>query len=310
MGRFLVTGGAGLIGSNLCYRLVADGHDVRILDNLASGLLKNLEGISDRVEFVEADLRDADAVQSAVDGIEYVFHQAAIPSVQASVDNPLEDQSINAAGTLSLLDASRKASVRRFVFAASCSSYGNNPVVPHREDLLPKPTCPYAVSKLSCEHYCQVFNELYGLETVCLRYFNVFGPRQNAASPYSGVISKFIKRIRAGQPPIIFGDGEQYRDFVYVDNVVQANLLACRVKKAAGGVFNIACGRGITINYLAAELNRIFDTNLDPIYEAPLSGELRFSVADISKACDVMGYRPEVPFEEGLARTVRWVLEH
>ena len=303
MARYLVTGGAGFIGSHLCHRLLSEGHAVRVLDSLWSGKRDNLpEGI----DFLEADLRDQGALARAVKDIEFIFHEAAIASVKFSVEQPLVEQEVNVVGTLRLLEAARAAGVRRLVFAASAAAYGNDPTVPKREDMRPTPASPYGLSKVAGEYYCRVYAEVYGLETVCLRYFNIFGPRQNPSSPYSGVISIFIDRMLRGEAPTIFGDGEQSRDFTYVEDVVQANLLACRAPRAAGEVYNIGCQRGITINELVKYLNTAIGTDLEPQYAEAHAGDVRLSVADIANARQALEYEPSVAFEDGLAQTVEW----
>ena len=304
MANYLVTGGAGFIGSHLCHRLVAEGHAVRVLDNLSSGKRENLpEG----VDFLEGDLRDVDALEKAVADVEFVLHKAAIASVQVSVEQPLLEQEVNLVGTLRLLEAVRAAGVRRLVFAASAAAYGMDPEVPKREDMRPTPASPYGLSKVAGEYYCRIYSEVFGLETVCLRYFNIFGPRQDPKSPYSGVISIFLDCMLRGEAPTIFGDGGQSRDFTYVDNVVEANLLACRAPQAAGEIYNIGCAREISVNDLVRHLNRVLGTQLEPRYAAARGGDVRVSVADISRARAGLGYEPRVDFETGLAHTVDWM---
>lgn len=305
MANFLVTGGAGFIGSHLCRRLAAEGHAVRVLDDLSTGKRENLEGVG--VDFREGDLRDAQLLAAVVRGVDCVLHQAAIASVAVSVSQPLLEQEVNLVGTLRLLEAARQAGVRRVVFAGSAAAYGNSSASPKREEMRPEPASPYGLSKVAGEHYCRIYSEVFGLETVCLRYFNVFGPRQDPASPYSGVISLFARRMLRGQPPTIFGDGEQSRDFVYVEDVVQANMLACRAKQARGEIYNIGCGRSTTIAELARQLNRILGTELEPQFAPARPGDVRVSLADISKARARLGYAPAVRFAEGLARTVDWM---
>ncbi|MSR83324.1 MAG: SDR family oxidoreductase [Candidatus Latescibacteria bacterium] len=305
MARYLVTGGAGFIGSHLCRRLVAEGHAVRVLDNLSTGKRANLEGVE--VDWAVGDLRDEALLAAALRGVEYVYHHAAIASVAVSVAQPLLEQEVNVVGTLRLLEAARQAGVRRLVFAASAAAYGNNPESPKREGMRPEPASPYGLSKVAGEYYCRIYSEIFGLETVCLRYFNVFGPRQDPASPYSGVISLFVKRLLLGQPPIIQGDGEQSRDFVYVEDVVQANLRASQVDQARGEVYNIGCGCSTTIKELAGLLNQLLGTGLEPEFAPARPGDVRRSLADISRACAGLGYAPAFTLTEGLARTLEWM---
>jgi UDP-glucose 4-epimerase len=307
MAHYLVTGGAGFIGSHLCQRLIAGGHVVRALDDLSSGRRENLAEIGGEVELFDGDLRDEALLHQAVREVDYVLHHAAVASVQTSVERPLFEQEVNVVGTLRLFEAARRAGVRRVVFAASAAAYGNNPEVPKREDMPPEPESPYAISKTTGEYYCRVYSRIYGLEAVCLRYFNVFGPRQDPTSPYSGVISIFAERMLAGEAPTIFGDGEQSRDFVYVDNVVEANMRALTIPGIAGRTFNIGCGRSVSILDLVAALNEVLGTALEPVFAPARSGDVRFSLADISRARSELGYEPEVQFAEGLGRTVAWM---
>ena len=305
MSRFLITGNTDFIGSHLCHRLVADGHEVRALDDLSSGHRDNLAGID--VDLMVGDLRDAATVAAAVEDAEIILHHAAIASVQFSVEQPLLEQEVNVIGTLQLLEAARAADVRRVVFAASAAAYGLDPVVPKREDMLPVPGSPYGLSKVTGEHYCRVWSEVYGLETVCLRYFNVFGPRQDPRSPYSGVISIFTQKMIDGQRPVIHGDGEQSRDFTYVDNVVAANLAAATTPQAAGEIYNIGTGRAVTVNELVAALGAILGTDMVPEHGPGRTGDVRVSVADITRARQHLGYEPQVDFEAGLRHTVDWM---
>lgn len=304
--NFLVTGGAGFIGSNIVEELLRRGERVRVLDNFSTGKRENLAAFQERIELVEGDLRDLSTVRRAVEGVDYVLHQAALPSVPRSVDDPLENDAVNVTGTLNLLVAARDAGVRRVVFASSCAVYGDEPTLPKREDMLPQPKSPYAVSKLAGEHYCRAFSEVYGLETVALRYFNVFGPRQDPASDYAAVIPLFITRMLRGQAPTIHGDGLQSRDFVYVADVVQANLLAATVPGVAGHVFNIAGGERYTLLDLIRVLNDVLGTDIVPVHDAPRPGDVRHSQADIGAAQQALGYRVVVDFAEGLRRTVEW----
>jgi len=311
MSRFLVTGIAGFIGSNIARALVERGEHVRGVDNLATGHRRNLEEIIHQIEFHEGDLKDPSIAAQACSGVEYVLHQAALPSVPRSVADPRSSHDNNITATLNILLAARDAGVKRVVYAASSSAYGNTPTLPKEESMRPNPISPYAVAKLTGELYMQSFWRVYGLETVSLRYFNVFGPRQDAKSQYSAVLAKFITSMLRGETPTIFGDGEQSRDFTYVDNVVQANLHACQAaaSQAAGEVFNVATGDRIT-------LNRVFDTLKELIgYDGPAhygperGGDIKHSLADISRARAALGYEPTVDFKEGLRRTIAWYRE-
>lgn len=300
----LVTGGAGFIGSHIARSLAERGERVRVLDNLSSGRSDNLAGIAGEIEVIEGDLRDAEVVARAVDGCEVVYHQAAVPSVPRSVADPRTSLDAGITGTLNVLLAARDRGARRVVFASSSSIYGDTPVMPKQEDMTPKPLSPYAISKLSAEQLCGVFTRLYGLETVALRYFNVFGPNQDPASEYAAVIPKFIAAVAAGERPTIFGDGEQSRDFTYIANVVDANLRAAEVPEASGRVFNIASGRAITVNRMLALVGELFGKPAGADYTDPRPGDIRDSLADITAARDVLGYDPEVSFEDGMAMTV------
>lgn len=305
---YLVTGGAGFIGSHLVEELVRQGQRVRVIDNLSTGKKENIEPFISRIEFIEGDIRDLQLVREAMQGVDYVLHQAAVPSVPRSVRDPLTTNAANVDGTLNILIAARDAGVKRVVYASSSSVYGDTPTLPKREDMRPEPRSPYAVSKLAGEFYCRVFYHVYGLETVVLRYFNVFGPRQDPKSQYAAVIPRFITALLCGEPPTIFGDGEQSRDFTYVENVVEANLLAAKVPNIAGEVFNIACGERITINELAQLLTEIIGVNprLKPKYAPSRPGDVRHSLADISKSRGLLGYEVKVSTREGLEQTVAW----
>ena len=307
MARCMVTGGAGFIGSHLCRRLVAEGHDVRVLDNLSSGRRENLAEIQDVVEFVEGDLCDEALLAEVIQGVDCVLHHAAVASVQTSVERPLFEQEVNAVGTLRLLEAARRVEVRRVVFAASAAAYGNNPQVPKREEMPPEPESPYAISKIMGEYYARVYTQIYGLEVVCLRYFNVFGPRQDPSSPYSGVISIFAERMLQGTAPTVAGDGLQSRDFVYVDDVVEANMRALTKPGIAGQVYNIGSERSVSILELVRALNEVMGAALDPVFGPVRPGDVRVSLADISRAREELGYEPMVPFREGLKRTLKWM---
>ena len=310
MATHLVTGGAGFIGSNIVRELVARGEGVRVLDNFSTGRRENLAEVLNDIELIEGDVRDPSACRRAVAGVEYVLHQGAIPSVQRSVDDPSISNDANVSGTLNLLIAARDAGVRRVVYASSSSVYGDSPTLPKHEDMTPRPRSPYAVSKLAAEYYCQVFTEVYGLETVSLRYFNVFGPRQDPTSQYSAVIPLFVQAMLAGEPPVVYGDGLQSRDFTYVSNNVEANLLAATAPGVAGRVFNIACGKRYTLLDLIAMLNDILGTRIDPVFAPPRPGDVKHSLADIRLAQEQMSYTVDVDFETGLERTVTWYREH
>ena len=307
--QVLVTGGAGFIGSNLVEQLVKEGARVRVLDNFTRGIQTNLANVRDEVEVVEGDLLDADALDRAVKDTEVIFHQAAVVSVPYSVQNPTHTTEVNVVGTLSLLIAARDADVRRMVFASSCSVYGANLRLPKRETFRSKPISPYAASKLTGEMYCSVFNSLWDIETVSLRYFNVFGPRQPANSEYASVIPLFITMMLRGEQPTIFGDGYQRRDFTYVDNVVSANILSATAPKAAGKVFNVGCGQPLDINELVDSLNGMLETDIKPRYAPARAGDVRDAWADITLAQRVLGYQPVVDVTEGLRRTVGHIRE-
>jgi nucleoside-diphosphate-sugar epimerase len=302
--RALVTGGAGFIGSHLAARLLRDGHEVRVLDNFSTGSRSNLADMGDAVEIVEGDIQSYERAHNAVQGCEVVFHQAALPSVPRSIQDPLTSNSANVIGTLNMLLASRDSGVRRVVYASSSSIYGSDPTLPKQEDRAPRPISPYAVAKLAAEGYCRSFSEVYGLETVALRYFNVFGSRQDPLSAYAAVIPKFITALLAGEPPAVFGDGEQSRDFTYIDNVVDANLLASQSADVSGQAFNIACGDRISLNHLLDELREIIGSEVEASYLEPRPGDVPHSLADISRAEESLGYRPAVEFSDGLRRTV------
>ncbi|APR77134.1 UDP-glucose 4-epimerase [Minicystis rosea] len=308
--RYLVTGGAGFIGSNICAALTAAGEHVRVLDNLETGRWEHLDGIEQQslIERVRGDIRDASAVARAAEGVEVILHQAALGSVPRSVDTPVESDSVNVGGTVTVLDVARRQGVRRVVFAASSAAYGETPALPKREDMTPLPMSPYAVSKLACEHYLKVFAGIYGLETVNLRYFNVFGPNQTPDGAYAAAIPRFIDAAISGRPITIFGDGEQTRDFCYVDNTVRANLLAASSpKKLSGEVVNIAGGRRIGLNELCREIGRIMGHGVAVDHTAPRPGDIRHSLADITAARELLGYEPFVRWEEGLAPTLAYL---
>ncbi|MCX7825266.1 MAG: SDR family oxidoreductase [Verrucomicrobiae bacterium] len=307
MPDYLITGGAGFIGGHLAERLVRDGKSVRILDNFSSGRENNLNGCGGKVEVIRGDLRDRDAVARAVSGTRVVFHLAAMVSVPQSVADPQTAHEVNVNGTLNLFLAARDAGVRRVVFSSSSAVYGDSPDQPKREDMRPAPISPYGLHKLIGEQYARLFHRLYGLEVVSLRYFNVFGPRQDPTSPYAAAIPRFISRLLAGQPPIVFGDGRQTRDFTYVENVIEANLAAAAAPaEAVGESFNIASGASTSVNDLIATLNRILGTNIVPIHDPPRSGDILHSAADISKAARILNCPPRVDLATGLRRTLEW----
>jgi UDP-glucose 4-epimerase len=311
MALHLITGIAGFIGSSIARALLEKGEQVRGIDNLATGKRENIEEIADRIDFREADLLDLDAMKKACQGVECVYHEAAIPSVPKSVLDPLGSNQANVDGTVNILIAARDAKVRRVLYAASSSAYGDTPTLPKREDMTPNPISPYAVAKLASEYYMISFFRCYGLETVSLRYFNIFGPRQDPTSPYSGVLAKFITQMLRGQQPTIFGHGEQSRDFTYVDNAVEANLLACNAPsaKAAGQVFNVATGCRVTLNETFKALQALTSYRGEPKYGPERGGDIKHSLADISKAEAALSYKPKVHFGEGLRRTVEWYRE-
>ena len=305
MAKYLVTGGAGFIGSHLSEELVRRGHSVRVADSLITGKRHNLDHVPG-VEFLEGDLADEPFARRATDGMEYVLHQAAIPSVPRSVKDPIASNRANVDATLNVLVAARDAGVKRLVFAGSSSAYGDTPTLPKREDMPGNPLSPYALQKVVGEQYLQMFTRLYGLETVSIRYFNVFGPRQDPSSPYSGVISVFATALLENRPPTIHGDGEQTRDFTYVANVVDGVLRACEAPGASGQVINVATGGRISLNELFRTMRTVVGAQVEPVYVATRAGDVRDSQADISKAQRILGYEPIVSFEEGLERTIAW----
>jgi UDP-N-acetylglucosamine/UDP-N-acetyl-alpha-D-glucosaminouronate 4-epimerase len=308
MSTYLVTGIAGFIGSSLARAILAQGDSVRGIDNFSTGKRSNIAEILDRIDIREADLLDLEALQSACQGVDYVLHEAAIPSVPRSVVNPLESNQANLDGTLNVLIAARDAKVKRVVYAASSSAYGDTPTLPKHEEMSPNPISPYAVAKLASEYYMASFFRCYGLETVSLRYFNIFGPRQDPASPYSGVLAKFITQMLKGEAPTILGDGAQSRDFTYVDNVVHANLLACKAPadEVAGRVFNAATGTRIDLNEMFKTLKQIIGYPGEVKYGPDRAGDVKHSLADLSRAQKHLGYKPQVDFETGLRRTIDW----
>ena len=304
--RFLVTGGAGFIGSNICRRLVNEGCFVRVVDNLLTGKRDNLAPILDKIEFVEADMGVPEVARAVVQGIDVILHEGALPSVPRSVDDPAATHQHCVDATFTLLLAARDARVKRFVYAASSAAYGDTPTLPKVETMAPNPLSPYAVGKLVGEYYCSVFSKVFGLQTIALRYFNVFGPHQDPASQYAAAIPAFVTAILRDQPPTIYGDGEQSRDFTYVDNVVQANLLAARAKETHGEVVNIACGEAVTVNAIVGMINRLLGKNVKPIYAPARPGDVKHSLADITAAKKLIGFQPVLLFREGLEKSIDW----
>ena len=305
MGLYLVTGGAGFIGSHLAEGLVSRGHQVRVLDNFSTGKKENLESFRAEVELIEGDVRDCDTCRAACRKVDYVLHQAALPSVPRSVEDPFLSNEVNITGTLNILLAGRDEGVQRLVFASSSSVYGDDPSLPQREGKEGHPLSPYAVTKRVGEEYCRLFSRIYGFSTVCLRYFNVFGPRQDPFSQYAAVVPNFITKILQGEPPTIYGDGEQSRDFTYIADVVEANLLAAEAGDVSGEVFNIACGHRTSVNDLAAQINEILGASVEPSHADPRPGDIRHSFADISRAKKKLRFSPKFSFRQGLEQTIR-----
>jgi UDP-glucose 4-epimerase len=306
MTQCLVTGGAGFIGSHIVRRLLEKGRKVRVLDDLSTGKRENLADVAGQIELVEGSICDVPTVQRCMSGVEVVFHLAARASVPRSVAEPKPAHEINVTGTLNLLIAARDAKVRRLVYSASSSAYGDTPTLPKREDMCPQPLSPYAVSKLAAEHYCACWARVYGLQTVALRYFNVFGPRQDPKGAYAAVIPAFVSRMLKGERPVIFGDGEHSRDFCFIENVVNANMLAAEAKEVHGEVVNVACGQRTTLNEIVADINKLLGTSIQPEYQPPRAGDVKHSLADVSAAKRVIGYEPRVFFPEGLRRSIEW----
>lgn len=304
--KIIVTGGAGFIGSNIVEELVNLNHQVKVIDNLSTGRIENLEGLLDKIDFVEGDIRDLEFLQREFKGWDYVLHQAALPSVPRSIANPIEVHHNNSVGTLNVLVAARDQAIKRVVYASSSSIYGDAQVEYKQEDLPAAPLSPYALTKYTGETYCRLFYKIYGLETICLRYFNVFGPKQNPESEYAAAIPKFIMSIIDGQQPTIYGDGEQSRDFTYVKNNVQANILAMQTNRGLGEIINIACGESYTINQTINFINQALNTRIEPIYQTNRVGEIKHSKADITKAQEILGYQPVVKFPDGIKETVQW----
>jgi UDP-glucose 4-epimerase len=306
MDKFLVTGGAGFIGSNICTKLISQGCFVRVIDNLLTGKKSNLAAVSDKIEFIEADMGNPDAARAAMKGIDVVLHQGALPSVPRSIDDPALTHRHCVDATFTLLLAARDAKVKRFVYAASSSAYGDTPTLPKVETMPVNPLSPYAAAKLMGEYYCSVFYKVFGLETISLRYFNVFGPHQDPTSQYAAAIPAFVTSILKDKPPTIYGDGKQTRDFTYVDNVVEANLLAARAKQTKGEVVNIACGEAITVNAIIDMINNIVGKKIEPTYVPPNKGDVKHSLADITAAKKLLGFKPVVLFEDGLKKAIEW----
>ncbi|HWP49999.1 MAG TPA: SDR family oxidoreductase [Candidatus Limnocylindrales bacterium] len=302
----LVTGGAGFIGSHLVEALLKINYRVRVLDNFMTGKRQNISSILSHIQFIEGDLRDFETVRKAAEAVDFIFHLGALPSVPRSIQDPITSNEVNIQGTLHVLEAARQMRVKRVIFSSSSSVYGDSPLLPKREDAVPNPLSPYAVTKLAGEYYCKVYYKIHGLETVCLRYFNVFGPKQDPTSQYAAAIPRFINALLVNKPPLVYGDGEQSRDFTYVENVVQANILAIKAPEAPGKIFNIAYGKRITVNELIKTLNTLLGKNIQPVYESSRPGDIRHSLADISQARQILGFSPTVTLEEGLRRSIAW----
>jgi len=308
MSTYLVTGGAGFVGSHLVERLVKEGHEVRVLDNFISGFESNLEPFAKKIELVRGDIRDESVVKEIMSGVDFVLHQAALRAVQRSVSDPISTNEVNVGGTLNLLMAAREANVKRFVFASSSSAYGDSNEKVRREEQKPQPISPYAASKVAIEYYCSIFKRLYGLQAVSLRYFNVFGPRQSPYSQYALVIPIFMQKICDGEAIEIHGDGEQTRDFSYIDNIVDANIKACSTPKLNYDIYNVGCGSTYSINHLYKELSRLLKKSVDTIHTDPRQGDMRTTLADISRIQSDLKYRVLVDFQSGLKKTVDWFL--
>lgn len=306
MEKFLVTGGAGFIGSNICKKLVSQGCFVRVVDNLLTGKKSNLAAVSDKIEFVEADMGDEEIARNCMKDIDICLHQGALPSVPRSVEDPAATHKHCLDATFTLLLAARDAGVKRFVYASSSSAYGDTPTLPKVESMSPQPLSPYAVAKLAGEYYCSVFYRVFGLETISLRYFNVFGPHQDPTSQYAAAIPAFVTAVLKNKPPTVYGDGLQSRDFTYVDNVVEANLLAARVEHTAGQAVNIACGQAVTVNEVIDIINNLLGKNVKPVYVDQRPGDVKHSLADITLAEKTIGYKPAITFKQGLEHAIDW----
>ena len=310
MEKFLVTGGAGFIGSNICKELVSQGCFVRVIDNLLTGKKSNLEDFIDKIEFIEADMGDENVARTAMKDIDVVLHQGALPSVPRSVDDPAATHKHCVDATFTLLLAARDAGIKRFVYASSSSAYGDTPTLPKVETMPPMPLSPYAVGKLVGEYYCSVFYKVFDLETISLRYFNVFGPHQDPTSQYAAAIPAFVTAILKDKSPTVFGDGLQSRDFTYIDNVVDANLLAARAEHTAGEVLNIACGQAVTVNETIEVINELLGKSINPIYDPPRPGDVKHSLADIAPAEKLLSYKPAISFKQGLQKAITWYREN
>lgn len=310
MAVYVVTGGGGFIGSHIVEELVRRRETVKVIDNFSTGKRANLEPFKNDAEIIEADIAEAKNLADVFNGVDYVIHQAAIPSVPKSIIDPVRSHNANVNGSLNVLMAARDAKVKRVVYASSSSVYGDSPTLPKEESMIPKPLSPYGAQKLFAEMYCQVFTRAYGLETVSLRYFNVFGPRQDPTSQYSGVLALFIPAVLQDRRPTIYGDGLQSRDFTFVKNVVQANLLACTAPGVGGEVFNVACGDRITVNSMLQQINKILGKDIAPLYTENRAGDIKHSQADITRAKEKLGYEPKISFEEGLRHTIDWYAQN
>jgi UDP-glucose 4-epimerase len=308
MANYLITGGAGFIGSNIAKELVSQGNSVVIFDNYSSGKKDNLAGILNKIDLIKGDIRDIAQLRKSFKNIDYVLHHAALASVQMSINDPITTNEVNINGTINVLKAAKELKVKKVIFAASCAAYGDSRILPLKETENVSPFSPYAISKLSAEFYCKIFTKLFGLNTVILRYFNVFGPNQDPNSEYSAVLPKFITAVLKGKDPIIYGDGKQTRDFVYIENVVSANILAakCNKKEAQGNTFNIASGKMMSLLDIIRSISTVTNKRITPIFMPKKSGDIRLSVADISKARRILGYKPKVSFESGLNKTIDW----
>ncbi len=306
MRHFLVTGGAGFIGSHIVHALVQRGDQVRVLDNLSTGKRENLADVADKIEWLEGDLAGLDDCRRACEGVEMIFHEGALPSVPKSVDDPVSSHEANINGTFNILLAAREAKVQRVIYAASSSAYGDSPSLPKTEDMKPNPMSPYALHKLTGEYYCKNFWDHFGLQTLSLRYFNVFGPRQDPTSQYAAAIPAFVTAILRDEQPIVYGDGEQTRDFTHIDNVIHANLLAADVKETCGEVVNIACAHRVSINEVLKEINRLLGKSVEAKYVEGRSGDVKHSLADVGLAHTLIGYEPIVPFAKGLEMAIDW----
>jgi UDP-N-acetylglucosamine/UDP-N-acetyl-alpha-D-glucosaminouronate 4-epimerase len=312
MAKYLITGGAGFIGSNLARFILDKGHDVVVVDNLATGKRENLDEIADRIEFIEGDIRGRDTMDRAVAGCAAIFHEAALGSVPRSVADPVTSHDVNVNGTLTVLEAARAAGVKRIVFAASSSAYGDQKESPKHEGMVPMPISPYAAAKIACEAYLRAYAAVYGMETLCLRYFNVFGPRQDPAGAYAAVIPAFVSHLLHHEAPVVFGDGEQSRDFCYIDNVCNANWLASQAppEVCKGQALNIACNQRTSLNQILGQLRQLLDCDVAAEYQETRAGDVKHSLADVTLAKETIGYEPQVFFEDGLARAITWYREN